>query len=144
MGVGVLGYSLGADMAKQHNRTVNLKRSYLQLERQELLDDALPFHSERLRHRQSPSWAGLQQAAILGAGSAALAVGVEAMLSPAPRPSLHIAREWGAIGAAQGLINGVLQANEHNKRANIIREYESKADFCEKLSRNADQSLGRS
>ncbi len=128
LGIGSIGYLLGADLARAENRTTNIARTYECLESNALLvGDALPSFNERQRHHQSPWGEAAKAGLIQGAGSAALAAGVEAALTPANRGVTLPMREWGPIGAAQGAISGALQARAHNRRADIINAYEAKA-----------------
>ncbi len=134
LGVAAAGYVIGTDLGRAINRTESLKQSYARLETNHLLlPEAMPTHSARLRTPQS-CWAeALRGAVIQGLGSAALAGGVEAALAPNPRPFLEAAREWGPVGAIQGAVTGWTQAHEHNRRAEIIRAYEEKAGFADRL-----------
>lgn len=128
LGIGSIGYLLGADLARAQNRTDNLASTYQRLDANHLLiPEALPSANGRQRRHQSPWGEALKSAAIQSAGSAALAIGVEAALTPAARAIRFSAIEWGPVGAIQGAISGALQARAHNKRADIINAYEAKA-----------------
>lgn len=128
LGIGSIGYLLGADIARAENRTTNMARTYERLEANGLLvSNALPAANERQRVHQSLWVEGVKSAVIQGAGSAALAIGVEAAISPLHRPLQEPAREWAPVGAIQGMVSGILSARAHNKRADLINSYEAKA-----------------
>ena len=128
LGLGVLGYSLGADLTRARNRTATLAQTYECLERNGMLvPTALPQHSERLRHKQGMAKEVFQATAVQGIGGAALAMGVEALLALEQRPLQRVATEWGVIGAGEGFVSAILQTREHNRRAVLIERYETKA-----------------